>query len=271
MKLSPENYFALFLKELESSPGLWSYYKFTTNKSSFLFRKNYFLRRLEYIAQRVGNPGNTIWDIGCGYGTTAIFLALNGYTVNGTTLEFYHAELEKRMTYWASVGDVNKFTYTYENLFDTNVEKRTYDRIIVQDTLHHIEPIVQGLQIIRQSLRPGGQLIAVEENGRNIIQRAMLYLRRGNKRIISMYDQVLKKDILIGNENIRPLDEWRRLFAAAGFTIKEEEYIRLFLPFVWNILPLEKLVPMEKNIWKQNTLLREYAYFGLNFLAEANE
>ena len=71
------------------------------------------MRREPTITQR-----EAIWDCGCGYGTTCIFLALNGIETYGTTLEFYFETVQKRKEYWSRYGDTSLFTCTYENLFD---------------------------------------------------------------------------------------------------------------------------------------------------------
>lgn len=265
--MTAEQFFELFLKELENSPHLHSYYKFLGDEKSFYFRKAYFIERLKYIERNVTDKNAAIWDCGCGYGTTDIFLALNGYKVFGSTLEFYYNDIPQRLAYWGQHGDVSGFTYSYENLFDSHPAPDSIDIVIVQDTLHHLEPLADALQIFHTVLKPGGKLISVEENGSNIIQSAKLYKQRGNKRIIEMYDEQLGKTILLGNENIRSLKTWTKAFAAKNFSIGNVEYVRLFMPFQFNAANYEKRVAQERRIWRTNGLLRNYFYFGLNFVA----
>src|SRR5688500_1089112 len=116
--MTVEKFFELFLKELEQNPNLRSYYKFLNSPSSFEFRKAYFCQRLQYILDNMGDRSQAIWDCGCGYGTTDIFLALNGYKVFGSTLEFYYREIPPRLEYWKQHGYTGGFTFEYENLFD---------------------------------------------------------------------------------------------------------------------------------------------------------
>jgi SAM-dependent methyltransferase len=262
-------FFDLFLDELRGNPQLTSYYKMLANPASFEFRKAYVVQRLHYILAHLPSKDVAIWDCGCGYGTTAIFLALNGYKVHGTTLEFYYAHLPERLRYWAQFGDVSGFTYSYENLFDSPPPAASYDHIIIQDTLHHLEPLQDALAIFHRTLRPGGSLVVVEENGGNVVQNLKLYLRRGNKRIIEIYDETLKKNITIGNENIRNLATWRRELARQGLAIApgEVQYIRLFPPFMFKNNNAPALLAREDAIWRRNPLLKENLYFGLNFTA----
>lgn len=268
--MSAEEFFELFLKELAQAPHLHSYYKFLGDERSFYFRKAYFIERLKYIERNVTDTNAQIWDCGCGYGTTDIFLALNGYKVFGSTLEFYYKDIPARVGYWSQFGDVSGFTYSYENLFDSHPAAGSIDIVIVQDTLHHLEPLDQALNIFHTVLKPGGKLISVEENGSNIIQTAKLYKQRGNKRIIEMYDEKLDKTILLGNENIRSLKTWTKAFAAGGFSISNVEYVRLFWPFQFKKENYEKRVEQERRIYKNNSLLRNFFYFGLNFIATRN-
>lgn len=273
--MSPEQFFELLLKELEVHTEMQPYYKFLGKKSSWHFRRNYFLERLRYIKKYMidsRKPGAdvAIWDCGCGYGTTCLFLAMNGIKTYGTTLEFYFDTVQKRKEYWKQYGDTSLFTCTYENLFDNRPSPATYDWIIVQDTLHHLEPINDALQIFKDSLRKNGKVLSIEENGSNVIQRLKLYKYRGNKRIITIYDEKLKKDILIGNENIRSLAAWQRLFEQNGFGLLNDsvQYIRYYLPFQYRYSDPELLLEKERHIQSSAGLRREYFFFGLNFIAE---
>lgn len=267
--MTVEKFFELFLEELRGNSQLTSYYKFLASPASFEFRKAYVVQRLHYILDHLPRTEAAIWDCGCGYGTTAIFLALNGYKVHGTTLEFYYEHIEKRLAYWRQFGDVSGFTFSYENLFDSPPPPASYDHVIIQDTLHHLEPLQDALRIFRESLRPGGTLIIVEENGANLVQSFKLYLRRGNKRIITIYDEQLKKDILLGNENIRSLATWRGELAKQQLRIPEADvqYIRLFPPFSFKNGNVPALLARENQLWRRNALLRENLFFGLNFVA----
>jgi SAM-dependent methyltransferase len=267
--MTVEQFFPLFLKELETQPSLWSYYKFHQDPGSFDFRRAYFCQRLEYISRAITRRESITWDVGCGYGTTAIFLALNGFRVHGTTLEFYYKELPQRLEYWSRIGDVSGFTFDYEDLFDTTLDRGQYDHIIVQDTLHHLEPLDEALGILHRHLRPGGTMVVIEENGNNLIQSLKLYRQRGNQRVIELYDERLKKTILLGNENIRSLRTWDRAMRRQGLAVDpgSVQYIRAFPPALFNRWGYDGAVAREQKLWKNSALAREYFFFGINFLA----
>jgi len=270
--MSPEQFFELMLQELEVHTEMQPYYKFLGKQSSLHFRRNYFLQRLRYIHKYLVDgrkPGAAIWDCGSGYGTTCLYLAMNGIAAHGTTLEFYYETVQKRKEYWSKYGDTSLFTCSYENLFDNKPAPSSYDWIIVQDTLHHLEPINDALQIFRDSLKPGGRVLSIEENGNNIIQRIKLYKYRGSKRIITIWDEKLQKDILIGNENIRSLATWQQLFQQNGFGVDDAsvQYIRYFLPGQYKNADPEELLRREQAIQSKPGFKREYLFFGLNFVA----
>lgn len=270
MKMTVEQFFTLFLEELKENEDLRYYYKYLEDPARFEYRKAYFCQRLQYIIDHIESPDLRIWDCGCGFGTTAIFLSINGISSHGTTLEHYIDQLPGRLEYWSKFGDVSKFTYSYENIFDHDFAPNSYDLIIIQDTLHHLEPLNEALQILNNVLAEKGKLLIIEENGNNVIQNFKLFLQRGNKRIIKIYDEQLKKHILLGNENIRSLATWQKEFVKEGFSIDQNsvQYIRYYLPFMFPNEKAEEKVKKEQELWKKNRFLKEYFFFGINFLVD---
>ncbi len=269
--MTVEEFFEHFVDELKENEDLRYYYKYLEDESRFEYRKAYFCQRLQYIYDQVRKQNDPrIWDCGCGFGTTAIFLAINGISSHGTTLEHYIKQLPKRLKYWSDYGDMSLFTYSYEDIFDHQFDKASYDLIIIQDTLHHLEPLQDALKVFNHVLSDKGQLLIIEENGNNVIQNAKLFLQRGNKRIIEIYDEKLKKNILLGNENIRSLGKWKKEFKKQGFRINEGsvEYIRYYLPFMFPNEKAGERVEKEQKLWKKNKFLKEYFFFGINFLVE---
>ena len=273
--MTVEQFFDLFFEELKTRDKLREYYKFHDDPAKLPFRKAYFCQRLQYVFDQIQsfNPSIlqsfNIWDCGCGYATTQIFLALNGIPTRGTTLEFYFKEIPSRLDFWSKHGDMSLVKVSYEDVFETEAKANSEDLIIVQDTLHHLEPLQDSLSIFYRTLRPGGKLIAIEENGNNLIQRIKLYKYRGSNRIIEYYDEGLGRKVMMGNENIRPYATWRAEFVKAGFEMEEENlrYVRLFPPpFFQRKMPKE-VVKREQELWKKYGLLREYLFFGVNFVA----
>lgn len=268
MRISVESFFNHLLEELKENENLRYYYKYLDNPARFEYRKAYFCQRLQYIIDHIKSKDLNIWDCGCGFGTTGIFLSLNGIASHGTTLEHYINQLPDRLKYWEQVGDVSKFSYSYENIFDGQYQPENYDLIIIQDTLHHLEPLDKAIDILNRTLKKKGKLLIIEENGNNIIQNSKLFLQRGNKKVIKVYDEKLQKDVLLGNENIRSLKSWGKAFRKHDLHIDHDsvQYIRYYLPFMFPNRNAHETIEKEQKLWRKNDFLKEYLFFGMNFM-----
>lgn len=268
--MTVEEFFNLLVEELKINENLKGYYRFLNNPKLYDFRKAYFCQRLQYVNDNLPENKNiNVFDIGCGYGTTAIFLAINGYKVSGSTLEYYFEQINNRLKYWSAYGNMSNVKLLYENLFDKPLTNNYYDVIITMDVLHHLEPINEALKIIYNSLTSTGKLIACEENGSNIINSARLFAKRGNKRVIEFYDEKLGKNIKMGNENIRNIKKWNIELQKAGLKINTSSvnYIRYYFPFKYKKHTINEVIIKEQNISQTNKLLKQYFFHGLNFTA----
>jgi|WetSurMetagenome_2_1015567.scaffolds.fasta_scaffold47815_3 SAM-dependent methyltransferase len=262
-----EEFLDLFIKELETNEYLRDYYRLLESRERYLWRKSYIEQRLQYVYERIDTKNINIWDVGCGYATTAIFLALNGYHVFGNTLEFYFEKINKRLEYWSRFGDLSNLTVQYANLFDIKVNPDSFDVIIAQDTLHHLEPADEALHVLYSALKPGHKLIVTEENGRSWLIRYKNFIKRGTNRISEYYDVHLKKSILFGNENARSIGDWSTLFTIQGFEIPHGgiEFIRIIPPFVYNSANYHLIRQKEQNIYKNLPMIAEFLFLGINF------
>jgi SAM-dependent methyltransferase len=270
LKMGTEQFFELLLKEINENPKLRGYYRFLDDPARFEFRKAYYKQRLDYIIRHISDPTSVIWDCGSGYGTTCIYLAINGFKSHGSTLEYYFKEIENRKSFWKAYGNMELFTTGYEDIFESYPEPESTDVILLQDTLHHLEPLQDALRIFSKVLKPGGKIILIEENGSNIIQNLKLFKQRGNKRIIEYYDEKLEKNIVMGNENIRSYDRWKQELAQQKLTVLDEEtqYIRYFPPFYYKNHSPEEVFEKEQTIAGKHSLLRKYFFFGINLIVK---
>ncbi|MDR3046785.1 MAG: class I SAM-dependent methyltransferase [Bacteroidales bacterium] len=264
-------FYQLLCNEIELTPGLYPYYKLNEgNESRRRWRKVYFTQRLEYINRHIdqflSNP--TILDCGCGYGSTCLFLAMNNIETEGITLEYYADLIAGRKSFWSQFGNSALFSYRYENLFDNPPAENSLDYIILQDTLHHIEPIDVGLSIFYNALKKNGKLILVEINGASLLESFIFFLKRGNKKIIEFYDEKLDKMITMGNEYFRSENHWKKMFADKGFTCEEDaiHYIRYFMPFSFRKNNENEIIRKEQHISLHYPLLKKYGFFGLNMV-----
>ncbi len=262
-----DKFFSLLEEELRVNKELTGYHRVINSEKLYEFRKAYIKQRLQYVLDHVEGENALIWDVGCGFGTTSILLALNGHRVVGTTLEYYYDGIAKRLDYWKQFGDLSSLEFAYENIFTQEHEPDRFDYIVAQDTLHHLEPFKDAVHIFYKTLKPGGTLVAVEENGDNVINNLKNFKRRGFKRITTIYDEKLGQEIMFGDENTRNLTSWRKEFSVEPFKIDEKsiEYVRYYLPGAYKKHSSEEILQKEKKLWKNSPFKRKYFFFGLNF------
>jgi hypothetical protein len=97
-----------------------------------------------------------------------------------------------------------------------------------------------------------------------------LYKQRGSNRVITFWDEKLQKEITMGNENIRSMDEWTKLLSQNKLSILASEtlYIRILPPFFYSNKKAKEMAVKEANM--ANGFLQRYFYFGINFIAKKN-
>jgi SAM-dependent methyltransferase len=258
---------ALFEKELVTNGRLEGYYRLLSNRKRYWFRRAYLEQRLQYVADHTTGTALHIWDAGCGYATTGIFLALNGHRVYGNTLEFYAEGIRERLEFWGKHGNLQFLEVKHENLMNHCTPERSYDIILVQDTLHHLEPVHEALDLFHRMLRPRGKLLVVEENGDSLFIRAKNLRIRGLKRKGIYHDERTGESIPFGYENARGRKTWYRLLESAGFDCDSPdlEFIRILPPFLMRGHKYQQMLQLERKIGRNCKGFRKFFYFGMNF------
>jgi SAM-dependent methyltransferase len=265
--MNVSDFLDLFIRELSLNKKLNEYYRLNCGDGRFLFRKAYIEQRLEYLNRHLPAEPCKIWDAGCGFATASIFMALKGHIVRGTTLEYYYNEINSRLEYWSPYEGIKNLSVEYEDIFSSSRKKGEYDIILLQDTLHHLEPVNEAAFIFRDALKKGGKLIVIEENGDGIFIRGKNLLSRGLSRISEYYDEVLGRSVILANEQARSIAEWEGIFRNAGFNdgISDPEYIRILPPVVFSYANYSKTLGKERELAESSGLLRQYFFFGINF------
>jgi len=267
MVMNLDQFFELFEAELRTNSELTGYHRFTNSEKMYEFRKAYIKQRMQYVLDSITKPNAKIWDVGCGFGTTSILLALLGHEVVGTTLEFYYKSIDKRLKYWSQYGDLSQLSFAYENIFMQQHNEDEFDYVVAKDTLHHLEPFSDAARIIYKTLKKGGELIAVEENGDNLINNIKNFKRRGFKRVTTFYDEKLEQEISFGDENTRNLARWKKEFSIVPFDFLDEsvEYVRYYWPKAYQKYTAEEILNKEQKLWRQSGWRRKHLFFGLSF------
>jgi len=267
--MTVEEFLDLFVKELEENSGLRDYFQLIDRERLFLFRKSYLQQRLAFVDKHVQKSGAGIWDVGCGYANASIFLALNGHKVVGSTLEYYYDQLQNRLAFWSKYGNLSALDLRYEDIFDARPAPGSYDYILAQDTLHHLEPLHEALILFKSVLKADGKIIISEENGSNLYCRMKHFRERGFKRIIKTWDERLGKYLWFGNENTRSYAVWKKEFRNADLEVfpEETEFIRFYPPGFFKTDNYRELVEKEQRLWRKVPLLKDYFFFGINYTA----
>ena len=99
-----------------------------------------------------------------------------------------------------------------------------------------------------------------------------LIKQRGFKKVKTIYDEILEKDILIGDENIRSLSAWDALLFKNNMSLNHDSlnYIRFFYPIAYKDKPIEEVFRIEQRIQNKSSMLKKWFFFGLNFVAQKN-
>lgn len=117
----------------------------------------------ETLLQFMGNlAGKRVLDLGCGIGRNGIKLAQYAGEVVGYDIS--DVAVAKANEFAKQLG-VGNFRAELNNFSD--VEKEGFDVILCVNMLHHSSSPLQVLGSINRALRPGGQLIIMENNPLN--------------------------------------------------------------------------------------------------------
>ena len=95
------------------------------------------------------NKGMRILDYGCGPGDLLLVAKELGYNIDGVDAHARSVEIARSRGLNVSLGDANSLEYPDE----------TFDAIILQSVIEHIENPVSVLAVLRRYIRPGGVLI----------------------------------------------------------------------------------------------------------------
>jgi 2-polyprenyl-3-methyl-5-hydroxy-6-metoxy-1,4-benzoquinol methylase len=115
------------------------------------------------LMQFIGNlEGKRVLDLGCGIGRNSLQLAKYAKEVVGYDIS------EVAVARANSIAkELNIFNFRAELNNFSDVEEGRFDVILCVNMLHHSASPPQVLSSIRKSLRPGGQLIIMENNPLN--------------------------------------------------------------------------------------------------------
>jgi SAM-dependent methyltransferase len=107
----------------------------------------------KWVDEGLIRPGRAL-DLGCGHGRNAIFLARQGFSVEGV-------DYSQRAVDWATerVGEAGvAVALTCRNVFDLSLEDGAYDLVYDCGCFHHLPPHRRStyVDLVARALKPGG-------------------------------------------------------------------------------------------------------------------
>ncbi len=122
--------------------------------------KNFRADRKEYTYKVIHElKPATVLDFGCGDGEICTQLALLGYQTTGFDISPEHIQRAKERAILDGVED--KVRFFVADGSDVTIENQTFDMVIVQLVLHHVD-IPACLENVRKHVKPGGWVIIIE-------------------------------------------------------------------------------------------------------------
>ncbi len=110
--------------------------------------------------------GLRVLDLGCGYGETAVWLALRYARVDAADISPKMVEISSRLAASYDVADRIRFHVAPGEALP--FDDGAFDRVFGHDVLHHMD-LDRGRQEILRVLKPGGRAVFVEPLGHNPI------------------------------------------------------------------------------------------------------
>ncbi len=153
-----------------------------------------------YVAERL--PGQSILDVGCGYGTLTDHLSRLGKKVVGIDQDPESVRVARSRNL---AGEI------VEGRFEGRFASGSFDHVVLRDVLHHLYAegdLSASLAEIRRVLKCDGTLVVLDPN--------VHFLLRLCRRLMAHRDAEC------------PLEDARAALERAGFEIREVQFYELF-------------------------------------------
>jgi len=171
-----------------------------------------------------------IMDLGCGTGSVTLYIAgklrekckVFGVDINEARL---FCAKERKKILEREIGFKLGCEYIESNVLSFD-EKRKFDLIYLEETLHHMEPRFEVVRKISSLLRNGGTLIISEVNAYNPFMQLHLFKKRGLRTVTKKIGKN-GQAVLYGVERIVGANRVARLFGEHGLRVKSLRYFRI--------------------------------------------
>ena len=176
--------------------------------------------------------GRRVLDLGCGYGETAVWLALGYARVDAADIAPKMVEISSRLAASYDVADRIRFHVSPGETLP--FEDGAFDRVFGHDVLHHMD-LERARREILRVLKPGGRAVFVEPLGHNPIINLFRDLSPETR---------TPDEVPLRFRDFRRLREGFRQFRHREFQLTT---LSLFLWFYF----IERANPNEVRYWKK--------------------
>ena len=116
----------------------------------------------DLVAKNLKLKGNErLLDAGCGYGTTACYLAKKYHVqVVGIDINEYEIKYARKLALKENIDD--KVTFEVQDYSRTNFENKSFDGVFTVETLSHSPDVKKTLREFYRILKPGGKIALFE-------------------------------------------------------------------------------------------------------------
>ncbi len=104
------------------------------------------------------HSSNIVLDYGCGTGTTACEIANDVKMIYGIDISTKMIEISNRK---AAEKNIENITFSEGDIFDVELKKESFDRILAFNMLHTIPKPENAVQRINELLKPDGLFISI--------------------------------------------------------------------------------------------------------------
>ncbi len=173
--------------------------RFAGSKASLFFKQ----KRLDMIAQRLGDGYSTLLEAGCGTGYHIMRLLKPGQ--KGLGIDVAESMLEKARQITARDAPDLDLEFQWDDGENLSLASDSFERIIFIGYLIHLQAPRKAVQELYRVLKPGGRVVGLVSN------RWSPWLSLGIRKLTA-------KDygVLPGDQEFSP-PEVRRMFEEAGF------------------------------------------------------
>lgn len=227
------------------------------------------------VARGAGRPVTAL-DCGCGYGTEALLLGLEGASVTGVDAEpervaiarsrvpFYERRAERPLGVDFVHADILRFLERGPRV----------DIIWALEAISHIHPLEAFLALAFDRLNPGGLLVTSDPNALNPLARYRAYRIRGAHGLrtrVKAPGEAGGAPVVEAVERVFPVGTYVRTLAQAGFRVTRIEMSGFLaaslIPRAWHrhAKVCGAAVAIQRA-WQRLPLLR---YAGMNFTVVA--